>query len=81
MYTYDTRQDENNKSLPWYGWLFPCIICQSITGHYIKKKTSSICCVYNHYIIIPKCYNCQKKKTKLPKINLSKIKKTEIYQN
>ena len=61
MYRYDTRSNKCD-TLPWNGWMFPCIGCDAITSNYNTD-------IYNidlitKKIIIPICTKCNSKKIK-----------------
>ena len=55
MYIYDTRFG-SYKTLPINGWLFPCLVCETITSDYTTRN-------YNNknkiiFINIPLCNSC-----------------------
>lgn len=60
MYVYDTRE-KNCKSLPLYGWLFPCIICLKITSSFKNDKLKrGFFDLYSKTVYVPICNICIK---------------------
>ena len=73
MYLYDTR-NENNKSLPLNGWIFPCFKCNIITSKFIELDY--ICKNIIDKVEVPLCKSCDKNNIKLEN---KKIKKLNNY--
>lgn len=64
---YDTRFG-NYKTLPIDGWLFPCVVCKTITSDYTIKKYQN-----KKIINIPLCNTCTIKELYLDPCFIRKI--------
>ena len=67
---YDTRFG-SYKTLPLNGWLFPCLLCETITSHFRDKSYH-----YNFksiFIKIPLCNTCNVKELYLDPFFIKKI--------
>ena len=66
---YVGRYEKNHY--PDYGWLFPCVVCNQITGRIEKINQSS------RILVVYLCNNCINCKT----INLKRARRLNLLNN